>query len=254
MDHPCGRGRALPYLVLLRAGFCLPLLLPEARCALTAPFHPYPPSPSAPSGLGLRRARLSGPHTRDSFESLPRRSSRRRRRRERRRAVSFLCHWSVGLPRPGVTRRTVLVEFGLSSPGAGPPRPRLVAEPRAQGLTPAAVVWSAAALSVYTVGRESESVESGVGSRESGVGSRESGVGSRESEKSESRPSYLSRESCSRFSIAPTRSLMSTVGWQFRRSRTPIRNAISNCVSNSPCDPIAIDTWFWYAARLFLRR
>ena len=47
MDHPCGRSRAPPYLVLLRAGFCLPPLLPEARCALTAPFHPYPPSPSA---------------------------------------------------------------------------------------------------------------------------------------------------------------------------------------------------------------
>jgi len=31
----------LPYLVLLRVGFTLPLLLPAARCALTAPFHPY---------------------------------------------------------------------------------------------------------------------------------------------------------------------------------------------------------------------
>jgi len=29
------------YLVLLRVGFTLPLLLPVARCALTAPFHPY---------------------------------------------------------------------------------------------------------------------------------------------------------------------------------------------------------------------
>jgi hypothetical protein len=47
MDHPCGRCRSPPYLVLLRAGFCLPPLSPEARCALTAPFHPYPPSPSA---------------------------------------------------------------------------------------------------------------------------------------------------------------------------------------------------------------
>src|SRR5205814_5147348 len=36
-----GRPRALPYLVLLRAGFCLPPVLPRARCALTAPFHPY---------------------------------------------------------------------------------------------------------------------------------------------------------------------------------------------------------------------
>jgi len=46
-DRPSGdqRGwcRALPYLVLLRAGFCLPPTLRPARCALTAPFHPYPP-------------------------------------------------------------------------------------------------------------------------------------------------------------------------------------------------------------------
>src|SRR6187399_1802391 len=34
-----------PYLVLLRAGFCLPPTLPPARCALTAPFHPYPSCP-----------------------------------------------------------------------------------------------------------------------------------------------------------------------------------------------------------------
>ena len=38
-----GRPRSTPpYLVLLRAGFCLPPVLPRARCALTAPFHPYP--------------------------------------------------------------------------------------------------------------------------------------------------------------------------------------------------------------------
>ena len=36
----------LPYLALLRAGFCLPPMLPPARCALTAPFHPYLGSPS----------------------------------------------------------------------------------------------------------------------------------------------------------------------------------------------------------------
>jgi hypothetical protein len=33
----------LPYLVLLRVGFALPPPLLAARCALTAPFHPYPP-------------------------------------------------------------------------------------------------------------------------------------------------------------------------------------------------------------------
>ena len=32
----------LPYLVLLRVGFSLPPPLLTARCALTAPFHPYP--------------------------------------------------------------------------------------------------------------------------------------------------------------------------------------------------------------------
>lgn len=32
------------YLPLLQAGFALPLMLPSARCALTAPFHPYPAS------------------------------------------------------------------------------------------------------------------------------------------------------------------------------------------------------------------
>src|SRR6185295_14712903 len=42
MDGP---SLAPPYLVLLRAGFCLPLVLPRARCALTAPFHPYSPPP-----------------------------------------------------------------------------------------------------------------------------------------------------------------------------------------------------------------
>ena len=30
------------YLVLLRVGFTLPRSLPTTRCALTAPFHPYP--------------------------------------------------------------------------------------------------------------------------------------------------------------------------------------------------------------------
>ncbi len=30
-----------PYLVLLQVGFAVPCLLPDTRCALTAPFHPY---------------------------------------------------------------------------------------------------------------------------------------------------------------------------------------------------------------------
>ncbi len=31
-----------PYLALLRVGFTLPIALRRSRCALTAPFHPYP--------------------------------------------------------------------------------------------------------------------------------------------------------------------------------------------------------------------
>ena len=42
-----------PYLVLLRAGFCLPSALQQTRCALTAPFHPYPAF--APYGATARR-------------------------------------------------------------------------------------------------------------------------------------------------------------------------------------------------------
>ena len=53
MEQPCGAGpapgaslapgsRFPPYLVLLRVGFTLPQPLLSARCALTAPFHPYP--------------------------------------------------------------------------------------------------------------------------------------------------------------------------------------------------------------------
>ena len=42
LDPPtCVDEPVPPYLVLLRAGFCLPPTLPPARCALTAPFHPY---------------------------------------------------------------------------------------------------------------------------------------------------------------------------------------------------------------------
>jgi len=42
------RSPGHPYLVLLPVGFALPLLLPVARCALTAPFHPCPAGPGEP--------------------------------------------------------------------------------------------------------------------------------------------------------------------------------------------------------------
>ena len=42
-----------PYLVLLRVGFALPASLLKRRCALTAPFHPYPAlrSPACLGGM-----------------------------------------------------------------------------------------------------------------------------------------------------------------------------------------------------------
>jgi len=44
-------------LVLLLVGFTLPRLLPAARCALTAPFHPCPftMSPARPADLAMGR-------------------------------------------------------------------------------------------------------------------------------------------------------------------------------------------------------
>ena len=81
-----------PYLVLLQAGLAMPSLSPGPRCALTAPFHPYPPS--------LRRASAGG-------------------------LLSVAL--SLGSRPAGVTRRLVAVEPGLSSSllsrGLAGPRP-----------------------------------------------------------------------------------------------------------------------------------
>ena len=38
-------GISPSYLTLLRVGFTVPSMLPSKRCALTAPFHPYPSPP-----------------------------------------------------------------------------------------------------------------------------------------------------------------------------------------------------------------
>src|SRR5215213_1705610 len=46
------------YLVLLPVGFALPPPLPEARCALTAPFHPC--RPCRPMGLSQETGGLGG--------------------------------------------------------------------------------------------------------------------------------------------------------------------------------------------------
>ena len=104
-----GRPRAPPYLVLLRAGFCLPSVLPRTRCALTAPFHPYSPRTAA------RTARYG--------LALP-----KRRRREA--GGMFSVPLSVKLPCPGVTRRTAHRRSDFP-PLDSPLRDSLVASPRA---------------------------------------------------------------------------------------------------------------------------
>ena len=91
-DRPGSFGRAVlkapPYLVLLRAGFCLPPVLPRARCALTAPFHPYPFAGYAPqvnAGPGAQIG-VSAPASGAAHVA------------ERERAVYFLCHFPSGYP------------------------------------------------------------------------------------------------------------------------------------------------------------
>src|SRR3546814_10884087 len=53
-EGPAGR----PYLILLRVGFAVPPPLPGARCALTAPFHPYLPSCPRPETSGASEGGL----------------------------------------------------------------------------------------------------------------------------------------------------------------------------------------------------
>src|SRR3954452_13560926 len=74
LTHRAGTCRSCdrlpPYLVLLRVGFTMPRSLLNGRCALTAPFHPYPlPERSRryvlcgtgrPSGLNPTSRTLSG--------------------------------------------------------------------------------------------------------------------------------------------------------------------------------------------------
>ena len=87
-NTPAGETPACrPYLVLLPVGFTVPPPLPGARCALTAPFHPYPPSRQGAAAGGLLSVALS-----------------------------------LGSPPPGITRHRVPVEPGLSSPGGALPR------------------------------------------------------------------------------------------------------------------------------------
>jgi hypothetical protein len=148
MDHPCGRSRSPPYLVLLRAGFCLPPLLPEARCALTAPFHPYPPSPSAlrPRAMAWRYIFCATGPSGCPARELP----------------GALSCWSSDFPLPALVpfARPSLAEKVGSGPVAGSDR-----------------------LAHYgndqCIRRDGARRESGVGSRESGVGEIENCPASR---------------------------------------------------------------------------
>ena len=58
LTSPCGvfacanSPRCRPYSVLLPVWFAMPFPLPDPRCALTAPFHPYSPSLTLPRKRG----------------------------------------------------------------------------------------------------------------------------------------------------------------------------------------------------------
>ena len=123
IEQPCGAGpapdanpapgaRLPPYLVLLRVGFTMPPALPPERCALTAPFHPYP-------GAGIFATTVvSGKPdqhgycgSRDALEPEGERGSR---------GGFFSVALAVrgpSSPRPGRYPAHYPAEFGLSSPG-----------------------------------------------------------------------------------------------------------------------------------------
>ena len=71
-----------PYSILLPVGFAVPLTLPPARCALAAPFRPYPAEAAAVCflwhfPLGCPSRKLSGtvPRWSPDFPPAPRKRS-----------------------------------------------------------------------------------------------------------------------------------------------------------------------------------
>jgi hypothetical protein len=83
-----------PYSVLLPAGFTLPALLPAPRCALTAPFHPYPFDGLVLDAIRPQVAQSATGQQKGGLLSVA---------------------LSLGSPPPDVIRRRVSVEPGLSS-------------------------------------------------------------------------------------------------------------------------------------------
>ena len=107
-----GRPRAPPYLVLLRAGFCLPPTLRPARCALTAPFHPYPSnipdSPGEPTVTRLTWREWAALHHEAAHSSVSWGRSR---------GGIFSVPLVRQVTLPGRYPAHCPMEFGLSSPG-----------------------------------------------------------------------------------------------------------------------------------------
>ena len=88
---PCGQA-CHPYLVLLPVGFALPPPLPEARCALTAPFHPCRPA---------RRLRVGGMFLWHFPWGRPRRA-----------LPGTVFPWSPDFPRPALRRKAAIRPSG----------------------------------------------------------------------------------------------------------------------------------------------
>ena len=110
-----------PYLVLLRVGFTLPPPLPAERCALTAPFHPYPgagvyATASVPAVAG----QLGSCVSREALQPRPKKPGGVAE------AVSFLWHWpSMGFEAhvPDVIRHTALRSSDFPPPANSSLRP-----------------------------------------------------------------------------------------------------------------------------------
>ena len=109
-----------PYSVLLPVGFAMPLPLPAARCALTAPFHPCPAPPlslpaSGEGRVGERRSVLCG--------TVPGIAPRFREGFSRRTLSGTACPWSPDFPlgaafrhwTQAAVRPTDPLHLGLSS-------------------------------------------------------------------------------------------------------------------------------------------
>ena len=114
-----------PYLVLLRVGFALPVASLPRRCALTAPFHPYPDVVLNPlrTEVFLRKHRRRLTLTRIHNDAG---------------AVCFLWHFpSTGLEPglPDVIRHTALRSSDFPPHPFSKEHPRLDAPPRMGGAT-----------------------------------------------------------------------------------------------------------------------